>query len=59
MVAEPRVFGHVYLHALHEEENLLFVARADDARDDATIQHRRVFTMTPRETPVPGNCRCF
>jgi hypothetical protein len=28
MVAEPKVFGRVYLHDPHEEENLLFVARA-------------------------------
>ena len=28
MVAEPKVFGHVYLHHPHEEEDLLFVARA-------------------------------
>ena len=29
MVAEPKVFGRVYLHAPHEEEDLLFVARAN------------------------------
>ena len=28
MVAEPKVFGRVYLHDPHEEEDLLFVARA-------------------------------
>ena len=28
MVAEPKVFGRVYLHAPYEEEDLLFVARA-------------------------------
>jgi hypothetical protein len=28
MVAEPKVFGHVYLHDPREEEDLLFVARA-------------------------------
>ena len=28
MVAEPKVFGRVYLPAPHEEEDLLFVARA-------------------------------
>ena len=28
MVAEPKVFGRVYVHAPHEEEDLLFVARA-------------------------------
>ena len=29
MVAEPKVFGRVYLHDPHGEEDLLFVARAD------------------------------
>jgi hypothetical protein len=29
MVAEPKVFGRVYLHAPHEEENLRFVGRAE------------------------------
>jgi hypothetical protein len=28
MVAEPKVFGRVYLRGPHEEEDLLFVARA-------------------------------
>ena len=28
MVAEPKVFGRVYLHDPHEDEDLLFVARA-------------------------------
>jgi hypothetical protein len=28
MVAEPKVFGRVYLYDPHEEENLLFVGRA-------------------------------
>jgi hypothetical protein len=28
MVAEPKVFGRVYLHDPREEEDLLFVARA-------------------------------
>ena len=28
MVAEPNVFGRVYLHDPHQEEDLLFVARA-------------------------------
>ena len=28
MVAEPKVFGRVYLHDPHDEEDLLFVARA-------------------------------
>jgi hypothetical protein len=28
MVAEPKVFGRVYLRDPHEEEDLLFVARA-------------------------------
>ena len=28
MVAEPRVFGRVYLRDPHDEEDLLFVARA-------------------------------
>jgi hypothetical protein len=28
MVAEPKVFGRVYLHDPHEEEDLLFVGRA-------------------------------
>ena len=28
MVAEPKVFGRVYLHDPHEEEDLRFVARA-------------------------------
>jgi hypothetical protein len=28
MVAEPKIFGRVYLHAPHDEEDLLFVARA-------------------------------
>ena len=28
MVAEPKVFGRVYLRAPHEDEDLLFVARA-------------------------------
>jgi hypothetical protein len=28
MVAEPKVFGRVYLHDPHEEEDLLFVTRA-------------------------------
>jgi hypothetical protein len=28
MVAEPNVFGRVYLHDPHEEEDLLFVGRA-------------------------------
>jgi hypothetical protein len=28
MVAEPKMFGRVYLHDPHEEEDLLFVARA-------------------------------
>jgi hypothetical protein len=28
MVAEPKVFGRVYLHAPHEEEDLRFVGRA-------------------------------
>jgi hypothetical protein len=28
MVVEPSVFGRVYLHAPHDEEDLLFVARA-------------------------------
>jgi hypothetical protein len=28
MVAEPKVFGRVYLHDPHEKEDLLFVARA-------------------------------
>jgi hypothetical protein len=28
MVAEPKVLGRVYLHDPHEEEGLLFVARA-------------------------------
>ena len=28
MVAEPKVFGRVYLHDPHDEEELLFVARA-------------------------------
>jgi hypothetical protein len=28
MVAEPKVFGRVYLHDPHEEEDLLLVARA-------------------------------
>ncbi len=28
MVAEPKVFGRVYLHDPHEEEDLVFVARA-------------------------------
>jgi hypothetical protein len=29
MVAEPKVFGRVYLHEPHDEEDLLFVARAE------------------------------
>jgi len=29
MVAEPKVFGRVYLHAPHEEEDLRFVGRAE------------------------------
>jgi hypothetical protein len=29
MVAEPKVFGRVYLHASHEEEDLYFVGRAE------------------------------
>jgi hypothetical protein len=29
MVAEPKVFGRVYLHAPHEEEDLHFVGRAE------------------------------
>ena len=29
MVAEPKVFGRVYLHAPHEEEDLNFVGRAE------------------------------
>ena len=29
MVVEPTVFGRVYLHASHLEEDLLFVARAN------------------------------
>jgi hypothetical protein len=29
MVAEPKMFGRVYLHDPHEEEDLLFVARAN------------------------------
>jgi hypothetical protein len=29
MVAEPKVFGRVYLHDPHEEEDLLFVGRAE------------------------------
>jgi hypothetical protein len=38
MVAELKVFGRVYLHDPHEEEDLLFVARAQcsggcDAKD--------------------------
>jgi len=28
MVVEPKVFGRVYLHDPHDEEDLLFVARA-------------------------------
>jgi hypothetical protein len=28
MVAEPKVFGRVYLDDPHEDEDLLFVARA-------------------------------
>lgn len=28
MVVEPKVFGRVYVHAPHDEEDLLFVARA-------------------------------
>jgi hypothetical protein len=28
MVAEPKAFGRVYLHDPHEQEDLLFVARA-------------------------------
>jgi hypothetical protein len=28
MVAEPKVFGRVYLHDPHEEEDLCFVGRA-------------------------------
>jgi hypothetical protein len=28
MVAEPKVFGRVYLHEPHDEGDLLFVARA-------------------------------
>jgi len=28
MVAEPKVLGRVYLHEPHDEEDLLFVARA-------------------------------
>jgi hypothetical protein len=28
MVAEPKVFGRVYVHNPHEEEDLLLVARA-------------------------------
>jgi hypothetical protein len=28
MVAEPQMFGRVYLHDPHEDEDLLFVARA-------------------------------
>ena len=28
MVAEPRVFGRVYLHDPHEDQDLQFVARA-------------------------------
>ena len=28
MVAEPKVFGRVYVHTPHEEEDLLFLARA-------------------------------
>jgi hypothetical protein len=29
MVAEPKVFGRVYLHDPHEEEDLRFVGRAE------------------------------
>ena len=29
MVAEPKVFGRVYLHDPHEEEDLCFVGRAE------------------------------
>ena len=29
MVAEPKVFGRVYLHDPHEEEDLHFVGRAE------------------------------
>jgi hypothetical protein len=30
MVPEPKIFGRVYLHAPHEEEDLHFVGRAND-----------------------------
>lgn len=35
MVAEPKVFGRVYLRHPHEEEDLVFVARGNERRGNA------------------------
>lgn len=57
MVVEPKVFGPVYLHAPHNEEDLLFAARRNDPGDGADQTSTSWSSTRARpETLIPGNC---